>query len=234
MSNVEELLEQLENAEEDNTTSHDTTVTFFLKKYNITAGETFVGGQVLFKLYKATVPTSMDYASFRLEMGQYLLFNRTGTKINLSASKISEETFKLLSKKKRKVNNKGLKSFNYFLGLYKVNSGSSWIEAQILYSIYRKTFKGKRRPPLSPPEFNRFADLHFKHTITDNVKWYGITKDIYSTINKEEIEEIRNERKEGFKNERKTRRRKERSREKDNQEVKVEVQSSTSRSESEE
>ncbi len=221
MSDIEELLEQLENAEDDGTTSHDTSVTFFLKKYNITEGETFVGGQVLFKLYKATVPTSMDYPSFRLEMGQYLLFNRTGTKINLEATSISEELVKLLSTKKRKVNNKGLGSFNHFISLYNIKPGKFWIEAQVLFGVYQQHFK-TRRAPLNASEFYTFANLNFTNTITNDIRYYSITEDIYSTINKEDIEEIRNGKKSGFKQERqkrKKRRNKEESREEDYKEV---------------
>lgn len=211
MSNVEDLLQQLEEAEDDNTSSHDTSVMYFLKKYNITEGEAFVGGQVLFKLYKATVPTSMNYNSFRSEIGQYLPFNHKGARINLEASIISGETVKLLSKKKRKSNTKGLKSFKHFIGINSIKSGNLWIEASLLYHLYKRSFTN-RRAPLSAPEFAKFSDIHFKHTITDDVKWYGIDDGIYSTINKEEIEEIRNERREKIKEEKKTRRRKERDR----------------------
>ncbi len=224
MNDTEELIKQLETAEDDTTTSHDTSVVFFLKKYNITPGDSHIGLRLLFKLYKATLPTCVDYKSFRREIGQLLECNQYFTKINLQATLISNELMERVSKKKKKVNNKGLSSFQYFMRLFNIEPGNLWIEARVLYGLYQAHYKTKnRRPPLHPGGFHKFAKLHLRLRINDDIRWYGIDKQILEVVTKEEVQEIRDEYKKGIKEEQKERRRAKRAREEINEEIESKV-----------
>ena len=229
MSEVEDLLQQLEEADDTDTTSnYDTSITYFLKKFNITQGEHRIGPQLLFKLYKATITPSLDYNAFRRELGLHLEFKNNMFLINKETTKISEDVYRMLSQKSfRKKNSKipkGLKTFKRFVALVGLERGSSWIEGRVLYGLFQKYHKDSgKRQLLSASQFYKFADLYFKHTITDYVKYYSISEKIYQTFSKEEITEVRNAKKKSRKNERKRRRLKSKARgcsEEDGEEIK--------------
>jgi len=162
---------------------------------------------LLFKLFKATVHSTIKYNQFRVELGDLLDVKNTKVKINLDASHISNLLVESLSKKKIRVRSHGLGSFTRFIKTYNIESGTSWIKSVILYGIYQKHFKKqKKKPPLYPVEFYKYSDLHFNHTITDDIKYYNISNSVYKKISKDEIEEIKHDKERTFRNEKERRR----------------------------
>jgi len=181
---IEDLLKQLDDADDTAIEDSNFDVFNFLAFYNIQPGENLVKKDLLYSLYKKWSKIPVTPASFTIAASKYLPVEKTYFfTINESSFNITKKIIKLLKKHTKDfVKTRSYKNhFDNYLKYYTIEPGDYWIELDNLYHLYDKwTFKNKVQRILSKNQFYRFCKLYFKtrESFQKRVTWFSVNESI--------------------------------------------------------
>lgn len=195
---LEELLSAIKNTDtSDIKIQYDDPILSFTQAFKLTPGQDLVSSKVLYKLFKLWHPdTAFSNTNFSFQLSKYIPRQKEFYLVNKNFLSISKQIQDLLSEKKKdKTKSKTWsKHYHAFLEDTGIESGSLYVEADILYYLYNRwRDNNKRTTLLSYENFCKITNLHFeKKRLTESTKnWYGVSKNIKSLITREEVERWR-------------------------------------------
>ncbi len=172
----EELLKALESEEEIIPQAPNNVVAFLLF-YNITPGAFPVKSSVLYKLYTKHTKEPIGNFKFSVEAGKYIPHVNSYFNINMSAFKIADKTFQLISKTKQNATSpRYRRHFENFLKANNLEDGNIFVNLDDLYEEYQKwCYSIKRRRNMGKAIFGQLLKLYIKkEKLVKGKKYYSI------------------------------------------------------------
>ena len=203
---TEDLLAALENPETTDTKEvleifdFINDVPLFLDKYKIEAGENPVSKRSLYRLYLQFSESKVNSLAFGQAITQFVNFNNTNYFINLTRKEVTA----LLHAKNIKPSRYNIASigtrehFQQFLEENEIRAGDKWVEGYILYYIYKKWCRQKRKIiRFKHNPFMTMLKLHLPNKRTMHYGcWIRVDQAIMEKLSYEDIGNIMQERKE--------------------------------------
>lgn len=199
--NIEDLLKALEDVKNDDISdeliSFDNDVPFFLSKFKIENGKYTVRISLLYKLYKIYSKEPLKQNQFTRNVGNFVINDGHYFNINISPEKI----IKILNppQNRNEIARSAIhKHFTTFVENCKVKKGQKWIEAFLLFEVYRHYCIDKKIHKLMRYEnFVSVCKLNFEHRRIGSSKgvWLKLDPEILSILTPELMEKIRERRK---------------------------------------
>lgn len=199
----DDLMKQLGDAPDEPTSTLDSnSVLNFIINNNINPGNERVSGKALYKLYKHKTKAPVKQREFVTKLNEIIIPQVSGYKtyysINISASKIAQEAYKLAEDTKPVTRYPSFQRyFKTFLEAYQIKAGNFYIEGFVLFELYKKFNKRRHKKSLlGIRQFHNFCMLYFDNKrITENrSQWFAVTEDILLHFEEGEIDDIRRSR----------------------------------------
>lgn len=201
--NTEDLLAALDKPDEIRETEeileYTNDILPFFSSLGITAGEVRIKKTTLHSIYRAWSKTPMNKTQFMLEIAKFLpVINAQFVTINKNAIKLTHEAYKKFNKENKRIKSKHwARHFEDFLNYHSLERGEYWLEVDIFYFLYDKYLNKLKLDNhgsfLAKEMFIYYADVFLKSKLTVHGKMYGVSENVTTFFQPDQLERMRKE-----------------------------------------